>query len=211
MIINMTESSVSQPHKKETKDQKKSATTSASPAPEAIGFQSLKGFDTHQFESGKKGGVGERITSLDNKAERFGRIERYLKNVAEVATDPQTRTEAVNALVKLEEKLKMEDLTDLSDLVSFVKRVIANFNNEAYLKVVLAGGARDITQDLIARQGQALLGYIEEQSLSNAAWAAMELAKERYYQDNEGHAYRTVEEQNQLEEAKQRVKSIKVS
>lgn len=192
------------------------AAQSTAPDPLKIGFRVIEGGDAgdvHRWQPGPEGTPGANITKFDNKAERFGRIEKYLNLIDRVAATAEQRKQAVQTLVDLQQQLQDKALDEQAEVIDYVKRVIANFNNEPALKLVLIYGAREITQDLITRVGNQAMGYVEDRDsdLYQAAWSALELAKEKYGQEHDGRAYQTAEDKQRFQEAKERASRIKIS
>lgn len=181
-----------------------------SPALNKLGFNVVEGMDVVHFPSEHRDQPGE-ITKIDNREERFGRLQRYIDSIAQVAATPEQRKDAVGKLLTLQKELQNKNFADVAEIMDYVKRVIAHFNSEAELKLVLQYGARDVTQDLFAREGYGLEVYLRDQGLTAAATAAIELAQEKYAQEHGGRAYQTKEQQAQLAEAKERAGRIKVS
>ncbi len=187
---------------------------SAKPATEKIGFAPVEGLDFIKDAShlDTKGEM-EKV-SIDNTVERRSRWEKYLKIISRVASDRGNRQETVKALLDLQAEARQKDDYEFAEMIDYVKSVIANFGDEATLKVVLMRGASEKMQNLIAHQQQNLekLRFLKNgEDLHQAAWSCLELAKEVYYQIHNGTAYRTAEEQQRLEEAKARATNIKIS
>lgn len=198
----------------------------ALPMPEDVGFHRVKGLD--YFEGVDVAGLpeGQRKMagmSIDNTAERRGKFEQMLANIAAVGTNPETRKKAVDALnemsrAALEGGVDDEHLSDMMNVIDFARGAIGSFSDARQLRMILERGSRDAMQESIARTSELLLTNAERHkidepshtSLDQPVMGVLELARQLYAQEHGGNAYRTAEQKQELEKMKQQAKQIHV-